>query len=432
MTENVVYLHGPPAIGHYLRVGASGHRQLELLHGAGRLTINRVVIEASMVARQKDLIAALSDSGAELILDTNVAELSSIGRFEGAVKAAPWANPIAVLSPDDLSPTANRDVIGQIARFAIEHRFHAVLAPTHFVQNSTDPLLAIDLCAAEALRKALDRHGGQAIGIDYSLTIPNAALRDPVQRRAFVAGLDNIPYDNLWLRISGFGADATPTGLRRYIATVFDFHKLGRPVIADGVGGLAGLAAVAFGAAGGLCHGVAEKERFDASSWTKPPTGGGGGGREKRVLVEGLDRLLSVKQMDLLMAAPGARRHFSCNDPNCCPRGLDDTRKNPKGHYLQQRQQQVETLSRVPELRRAQHYLEQQLAPVRQSAQKAAALELGDEGLKRMLIANQERLERTENLLGVLRGALPQDERSAPPVRRAGAAGASSKGRSRP
>jgi len=432
MTENVVYLHGPPAIGHFLRVGASGHRQLELLHGAGRLGIDRVVIEASMVARQKDLIAALSESGVELILDTNIAELSSIGRFEGAVKAAPWSNPNAVLSPDDLSPTANRDVISQIARFAIEHRFQAVLAPTHFVQNSTDPLLSVDLRATEALRRALDRHGGQAIGIDYNLTIPNAALRDPVQRRAFIAGLANIPYDNLWLRVSGFGADATATGLRRYIATIFDFHSLGHPVVADGVGGLAGLATVAFGAAGGMCHGVAEKERFDASSWTKPPTNGGGGGREKRVLVEGLDRLLSVKQMDLLMAAPGARRHFSCNDPSCCPRGLDDTRKNPKGHYLKQRQQQVEALSRVPELRRAQHFLEQQLAPVRQSAQKAAALELADEGLKRMLSANQERLERTENLLVVLRSALPQDARSAPPVRRVGAAGTSSRGRSRP
>lgn len=43
MNQNVVYLHEPPPIGRYLRVGSSGHRQLEILHGAGKLAINRTL-----------------------------------------------------------------------------------------------------------------------------------------------------------------------------------------------------------------------------------------------------------------------------------------------------------------------------------------------------------------------------------------------------
>lgn len=85
MAENVVYLHREPdPIGHFLRVGNTGHRQLEELLGSGQMMLDRVVVDASSVSREHDLLRALADSGAELILDTNIAELSSIGRYAGA------------------------------------------------------------------------------------------------------------------------------------------------------------------------------------------------------------------------------------------------------------------------------------------------------------------------------------------------------------
>jgi hypothetical protein len=429
MGENVIYLHGQPApIGHFLRVGTSGHRQLETLLSSGRMGFDRVVFEASAYEHQRDLVAALKESGAELILDTNVAELSCIGRFSGSARRAPWANPAAPLTAEDLAPTANRDLLGQIARFAVQAGFSAVQAPSHLLTDSTDPLFAVDLRSARALREALDREGGRHIGIDYTLMIPNASLRDPVQRRAFIAGLADTPFDNLWFRVSGFGADATAAGLRRYIASAIDFHRLERPIVADGVGGLAGLATIAFGAAGGFAHGAAEKERFNAGDWHKPPKGGGGG-REKRVLVSGLDRLLSLKQMEQLMAIPGARRHFSCGDPSCCPRGFDDTVKDPKAHYLRQRRLQVADLAKVPDSRRAQHFLDKQLAPAERHARQAAKLKVEDEALSKMLAENSARLEKAHAVLDNLNGALSGEARSAPPIRRGGTAGVSAQRR---
>ena len=283
MTKKVVYLHGQPElIGHFLRIGTSGHRQLETLLGSGRMMIDRVVVEASAVTRQHDLLKSLSEVGGELILDTNVAELSSIGRFGGSAKTAPWANPESVLTPDDLRPNANRDIIGQIARFAVKNSFHSVQAPAHVLDGSMDRLFLIDCKSTVALRRALDAEGGRHIGVDYPLMIKNGTLRDPVQRRAFIAGLKDVPFEHLWFRVSGFGSDATPMGVRRYIAAVMDFQRLDRPIIADGVGGVVGVAIAAFGAAGGICHGVAEKERFDASSWNKPAHSSGGG-HEKRI-----------------------------------------------------------------------------------------------------------------------------------------------------
>ena len=430
MNKNVVYLHGQPKpVGHFLRVGTSGHRQLETLLGSARLRINRVVIEASAALRQHDLVAALAETGGELILDTNVAELSSVGRFSGAAKSAPWANPDSVLTPDDLRPNANRDVIGQIARFAVKQGFHAVQAPAHILEGSTDKLFSLDREATSALRRALDAEGGKHIGIDYPLMIKNSALRDPAQRRAFITGLTNVPFDNLWFRVSGFGSDATPAGLRRYVAALMDFQRLERPIVADGVGGLVGVAIAAFGSAGGICHGVAEKERFDASDWSKPPQAGGGG-REKRVLVAGLDRLLSVKQVDILMAAQGARSLLSCHDRSCCPNGLSDTLKDPKAHYLRQRSRQIEELSGVPETRRAQHFLEKELAAAERTARSAAKLKVSDEGLVKVLERSSVRLEKMHAVLDALNSTITGQPRAlVPPRRQAVAPSAASRSR---
>lgn len=420
MNENIVYLHGhPKPVGHFLRVGTSGHRQLETLLGSGKMMVDRVVIEASAALRQHDLLTALTEVGGELILDTNVAELSSIGRFGGAAKSAPWANPDSVLTPDDLRPNANRDVIGQIARFAVKQGFHAVQAPAHILEGSTDQLFAVDCEATAALRRALDTEGGKHIGIDYPLMIKNASLRDPAQRRAFITALKNVPFDNLWFRVSGFGADATPAGLRRYIAAMMDFHRLEVPIVADGVGGLVGVAIAAFGAAGGICHGVAEKERFDASDWKKPPQSGGGG-REKRVLMAGLDRLLSVKQVDALMAAQGAKPLLSCHDRSCCPNGLSDTMKDPKAHYLRQRARQVRELSAVPDARRSQHFLEKELAAAERTARSAAKLKVSDEGLSKLLQRSSDRLEKMHAVLDALNGTIAGQPRAAVPLRRQG------------
>ena len=48
----------------------------------------------------------------------------------------------------------------------------------------------------------------------------------------------------------GFRSSATSTVVRRYISAVADFHALKCPLVADNVGGLAGLAVAAFGATG--------------------------------------------------------------------------------------------------------------------------------------------------------------------------------------
>jgi hypothetical protein len=410
---NVFYLHGRPSpIGQFIRVGR-GHRQLEEIVGSGRFPNNRVVFDAAAVERQHDLLEMFREAQVELVLDTNVAELSVEGRYSGAVREAPWANPGGVLRQTDFVQGTNHDVIGKIARFAVKHGFDAVLAPTHLLDSSADGWLPLDRASCIALRSALDREGGSDIAIDYPLLIKNASLRDPAQRRAIIAALAGLPFDYLWLRVSGFGADVSAMGLRRTIAATLDFERLGRPLVMDGVGGVAALAVAAFGAASGICHGVAEKERFDASDWHKPRAESGGG-QERRLLVEGLDRLLTVKQVEVLMEAPGARALLACRDRHCCANGFESTIKNPKSHYLRQREQGVSRLASVPDVLRGQHFLDKELGTLIRSARKSAKLRVNDPAIRGALIKTSERLDRLEGILDDLHGKLADSVRSQP------------------
>jgi hypothetical protein len=421
MSENVVYLHGQPKpIGRFLRIGSTGHRQLETLHESGKLHVDRVVVEASQFERQKELVGVLAESGVELTLETNVAELSSIGRFEGSARSAPWANPTSMLTPDDLLPSPNRDVIGQIARFAVSNGFHVVQAPTHLLSGAADKCFGSDRDATIALRNALDTEGGKNIGIAYPLLINYADLRDPIQRRTFIAGLADLPIDSLWFRVSGFGADATPTGLRRYIAAALGFQQLNVPIVADGVGGIVGLALAAFGVAGAVCHGVG-RERFNASDWIVAPKGNQPR-IPTRVLVNGLDRQLTVDQLDKLMNAAGGRRLLGCNDRRCCPNGHEDTLKDSKAHFLRQRAAQYESLSKVPESRRAQDFLDRELAAVERTARNAAKLKVNDSRLSALLVKNAVRLDKMVDVLGDLKTTIDGTSRALTPERRTASA----------
>ncbi len=403
--NNVVYLHGQPQpLAHFLRIGSSGHRKLEELLAAGQLPYSRFVADASAFNRQGELMNSLRAAGSELVLDTNVAELSVIGRFNGAAKGAPWADPSGVLTEKHFRvSTGAEDLIGQIARFVVNNGITRVMAPAHLLSEAADPWLRTDLASCVALRRALDQEGGDHVSIDYPLMITNGALNDAAQRKAFLTSLGSMPIDSLWLRVSGFGANATAAGLRKYITASRDFHQLGLPIVADSVGGLCGLATLAFGAMSGIAHGVAEKERFDGSSWHKPPPPPDPdkkrGGNAHVVMLPGLDRLLKPAQADALLNASGGRRLLSCRDRACCPHGFDDTIKDPKGHFLRQRAAEYAALSAVPELLRTQHFLDTTLASADRSARQIAKLKLADEKLMEVTKHNAQRVDKMRVVL---------------------------------
>ena len=64
-----------------------------------------------------------------------------------------------------------------------------------------------------------------------------------------------------------YKGDMPPGG---YIEACCDFHAKNLPIVGDHIGGLPGLSTLAFGAIGGVAHGVTVQQSFKAASWRLP------------------------------------------------------------------------------------------------------------------------------------------------------------------
>lgn len=349
-------------LAHFIRIGEA-HKKLADLYASGRLPVRKVVIEASRMHFQRELIAALRDDGVEIVLDTEAAELAARAKAGGHSRHAPWASAAdgKLLGPEYFRRNEPTDVIGRIARTAIEYSVDTVLAPAHYLADPEfSNWLSIDSKACTFLRAALDRHGGKHIAIDYLVIAPHTQLNSNEVRGRLTEVISDLPVDNVWVRASGLGTDAGPQTMRRYLSAIGSFHNLGKPIIADHLGGLPALAAMTFGAVSGVAHGIGERERFDARSWHKPPPARKAGdefGRAVRIGIPGLGKTGTIKELELLASAKGGRRLVACGDRYCCQHGLKDMINDPRRHAAYQAIKPVQALEEVPALSREHYFL---------------------------------------------------------------------------
>jgi hypothetical protein len=416
MTASVHVLHSrPPEIGGFLRIGHTGHRKLESLLAANRLYFRRFVFDAAHIAEQIELVKSLRTSGYEIVLDPNSAEMATLGRFNSSVSKLPWGNPDKPWQPSDFGKGRNVDTAKAIAEFAMKYSVDAVLAPAHFVDSLPNGWTTVDLKLCEELRHELDRSGGKNVALDFQIITTNTLLKDADSRELLISGVRHLPIENVWIRASGFGATATGPGARSFMESIRHFHELQRPLIADYSGGLSGLAAAAFGAVGGISHGVGQKEAFRASSWNTPPNPDGRRGSTKLIYVPELDRSFKQEQLTALFGVRGARSRFGCNDTNCCAHGTEDMIENPHVHFITQRSRQLADLSNVPELRRAEHLLLNHLDKSVRTARMASRLRPSDEALIKAITSTKKRLVSLRDALGDLHATDINATRSSAP-----------------
>ncbi len=402
--SNIHVLHrpvAPPAA--FLRIGHTGHHKLEALLSANRLPFRRVVFDAAHARGQRDLLRAVTAAGHEVVLDLNVAETAAPGRFSSAVAKLPWGNPDRPWDPADFAVGRNDDFCKRMADFVVQTGATAVLAPTH-AYGETD-WLSIDSGNCERLRYELDRAGASDIPIDYAVIMNARELRDPAHRVNAIGGIASLPIENVWLRLGGFGATATGVGTRHVIEAVRTLHDLGRPLVIDMAGGFAALAVLAFGGVGGISHGVAQRESFDLAAWRKLPADRKGGGAPVRMYVSELDRYLDEVQAKTFFAVRGTKSRFGCADTRCCPNGIDDMMENAHAHFINQRNQQIEMLGKIPEGRRAEQFLLHHLDPALRSLRQVAKLKFGDESVQKLVGDAKSRLARLRDALGALHEA---------------------------
>jgi hypothetical protein len=316
-----------------------------------------------------------------------------------------------------------------VARFAVANGFTTILAPTHFLGDPDYPdWLALDVATCTELRKALDRAGGSDIQVDYPLILPNTMLNDAARRSAIINAITDLPFENLWIRSSGFGSDAAPLAIKRYITSLQSLQSLSKPIIADNLGGLVGWAAIAFGAVSGSAHGLGEAERFDARGWHKyptPPSENAPFGRPIRASIPGLHRSVTMPELDLV-SARGGRRLCVCGDRSCCPNGLPDMAADPKGHLAREKFRTLASFEAVPDLRRGHHFLNgmmkdaarkaRDIQMLRPSQSESVRLGIDASDLMRRLATHSQHIDKIHAALDHLHEILGESTSRAVPV----------------
>jgi hypothetical protein len=359
-------------LGVYLRPGRNDHTTLLNLAGEGVETFAGIVFDPCQESRQSELKTEALEAGLEAVLDSRALELGTeVGFGRSGMSKLPWAA-ASHDEPETLKENAD-EFIGALAEFVVDKGFSAVLAPTHYLGDD-DTWFEVDRLLTRRLRSQLDALGGEEVLIYYPLALHAEQFRQAALRQRTVHYLRPLPIDALWLRVHPFGANSGPRAVRRYIEASRDFHQLGIPLVAEHVGA-AGVALLAFGAVGGIESGITYGEQYDVGQLFRPPRGGTPFSPPPRVYLHQLGAFLSRPQAEAFFDNRHMKSTFGCRDTACCRRGVTDTLRDPRPHFVRQRLREVAELSRAPEALRTQLYLDDFLRPASDLAVQAARVE---------------------------------------------------------
>lgn len=358
-------------IASYFRIG-DNHHQIESIFEQGKFQSRRVVMDGHLLKNQKDLRKTFIAEGLELTLDTKMAEIASAAKFAGKVRHISWSNLEGEVDTPQLFLDRQDSIVHGIAEAAVANGFHRVLAPAHLLQDGVlDEWFNIDLDACELLRRTLDDMGGKGIAIDYQLLLDRERLDDDAERGVILERLSELPCENIWIRAGKFGAGATGQKIRKHINALHAFDNLGKPIITDHIGGLAGRALLAFGATSGISRGIGDRDSFATGGWDKfpkPLDPDKRFGQPKRTRIFGFDKSLSAHELRALASAHGGSRHVVCGDRSCCPHGLESMLANPINHFLTQERKAMEKLESLNDTFRAEGFLSGELKSAERNA----------------------------------------------------------------
>lgn len=385
----------PEGLGFYVRVGRNDHNALMHLLATGEEGIFGLVVDAHNAERHKDLVTEARRRDLDIVLDSEILQMGFPGALTGGMAALPWGLE-RHHNVTDFDGGAGAKRAAQIVEAAIGGGFTQLLGPTHLLTSANDPWLRRDIGMMVRTADEIARSGKDAeLELIYPLALPMSLLRNAAERRAIIAAIADAPCSAIWLKVENFGDDATGEKVAAYVAACRDFHERGLPLVADHVGGLPGLGALALGAVGGIAHGITMRQSFRASSWRRPPAGGTPFAPSWRVYVPQLDLLLKPKAAETLLAAsPRIRAICGCKDTHCCPHGIRDMIGHPARHAMYQRAREIERLTAVPQSVRAGHYLDQNVRKVSDDVARLAAFAVGDTVLAKRLQEKQREVSR--------------------------------------
>jgi hypothetical protein len=262
-------------LGFFVRVGRNDHVELLHLIATGERNIFGFVIDAHNIERHHELITEARGHDIDVVLDPKTQQMGFPGSHTDGLAGLPWGLD-RHHNITDFDGGKGKRRAAQIVEVAVTNGFTQILGPTHLLSSPNDPWLRRDIAMMNWTAEQIAR-SGTALELVYSLAVPMALLRSADERRAIIAALDDAPCGAIWLKVENFGDNATGEKVAAYIEACRDFHERGIPLIGDHIGGLPGLGALAFGAVGGIAHGVTMQQNFKAANWRRSRAMGGWG-----------------------------------------------------------------------------------------------------------------------------------------------------------
>lgn len=423
--DNVVQLPRPKQmrtasaqqLGFFVRVGRNDHREILEVLSAGEEGIFGLVIEAPYAEKQhKTLIAEARKRNIDVILDPKTQQMAFPGSYSSQLKALAWGGSKSHHTVADFDGEAGKAKVKALVDFARRTSVTHLFGPSHVIEDPNDAWLRRDIAAMKSTSDLL----GKDLGLIHSLAIPIALLRDDARRAALIAAIAEVPCEAIWLKVENFGDDATGEKTVAYINACRDFHARGIPIIADYVGGLPGLGALALGAVSGMAHGVTINNSFKANSWRRPRQEGSGGGTERRVYLPNLDMLVSPLVAEKFFgSSQRIRGRHVCSNTHCCARGAADMLERPAKHALYQRAREIENLAAVPPAVKVQNYLDT-VRSVSDAVALAASADKVDRDFKKKLQVKQKNLGHFRDSMAHLATVSKDASIAVPPLRRTG------------
>lgn len=297
-------------LGLYLRVGRQQHKDVLDVLAAGERGFMGLIIEAPYTERHWELRAEAAKQGLDVVLDPKTHAKATVGGHSPSLARLPWGADQPHRA-EDFAGEAGEAIASTIAEFAVEEGFSQILGPTHLLRDPNDRWMRYDIETMQLMSRKLEGVRPR-VALIYPLAMPMQVIRDPVRRRAVIAALSDVDADAIWLRIENFGSDATGNKTAAYIEACQDFNQLGIPLIADHAGGLPGLGLLAFGAIGGIAHGITLNEGSNINHWKRPRAEGGGGALGTRTYIPQLDLMLKRHEAEAFLNSSSRVKTFSC------------------------------------------------------------------------------------------------------------------------
>jgi len=306
--------------------------------------------------RQKEYATFAEEAGVPLLIDPLTylvaAELAPDAPW---VRYAGFGGAEAVDASAFLDPRASVTFVERVIEFQVQHGATMIIPPYAYAQSPVDPWFEVSIEWIGLTARVLRASG---------LHLPVAPIlcggaQGFTPRSTWATGLDRFVQAALGIGPSFLGVCLGPMGdgresyrkLHGLFATMQHLKQSGTSVVAWRQG-VYGLALCAAGVDGYEC-GIGMNERTSvrsAMARQRPRPGRRkGGGGSGRIYLEPLGASVSKNAAVVLLGEdPAMRAKVMCDDPGCCPHGVQSTLDHGWEHTVRSRGRELQSLDALP------------------------------------------------------------------------------------